>query len=53
LSELSGYQLRLNALTAGQGRYTLELSHFEAVPPNMQTQLMTQFKSRAAAHDDD
>ncbi len=53
LSELSGYQLRLNALTAGQGRYTLELSHHEAVPPNMQTQLMAQFKSRGSAHDDD
>ena len=53
LSELSGYQLRLNALTAGQGRYTLELSHHEAVPPHVQTQLMAQFKSRASAHDDD
>ena len=53
LSELSGYQLRLNALTAGQGRYTLELSHHEAVPPNMQTQLMAQFKNHSKAHDDD
>ncbi len=46
LSELSGYQLRLNALTAGQGRYTVELSHYEAVPPTVQTQLMAQFKVR-------
>ena len=53
LSELSGYQLRLNALTAGQGRYTLEPSHHEAVPPNMQTQLMTQFRSQTKAHDED
>ena len=49
MSELSGYQLRLNALTAGQGRYTVELSHHEAVPPNVQTQLVAQYK----AHDDD
>ena len=32
LSELAGYQSRLNAMTAGQGRYTIELSHYEPVP---------------------
>ena len=53
LSELSGYQLRLNALTAGQGRYTLEPSHHEAVPPSIQTQLMGQFRSQSKGHDDD
>jgi len=42
LSELSGYQSRLNAMTAGQGRYTIELSHYEAVPPQVQQQLMGQ-----------
>ena len=40
LSELSGYQVRLNALTSGQGRYTLALSHYEAAPPAVQQQLM-------------
>jgi elongation factor G len=40
MAELSGYQNRLNALTAGQGRYTLALSHYEAVPPNVQAQLV-------------
>ena len=39
LSELSGYQSRLNAMTSGQGRYTLELSHYEAVPPAVQQTL--------------
>ena len=34
MSELSGYQSRLNAMTGGQGRYTIELSHYEAVPPH-------------------
>ena len=38
--------LRLNALTAGQGRYTVALSHHEPVPPNVQTQLMALFKVR-------
>jgi elongation factor G len=45
LSELSGYQMRLNALTSGQGRYTVELSHYEAVPPGVQSQLMSQHKT--------
>ena len=44
LSELSGYQSRLNAMTSGQGRYTIELSHYEAVPPSIQQQLIGQFK---------
>jgi elongation factor G len=44
LSELSGYQSRLNALTSGQGRYTIELSHHEAVPPTVQQQLMAQYQ---------
>ena len=44
LSELSGYQLRLNALTSGQGRYTVDLSHYDAVPPAVQQQLVSQFQ---------
>ena len=43
-SELSGYQARLNGMTGGQGRYMIELSHYEAVPPAVQQQLMGQFK---------
>ncbi len=46
LSELSGYQARLNGMTGGQGRYTLALSHYEAVPPTVQAQLAAQFKPR-------
>jgi len=49
MSELTGYQTRLNAMTAGQGRYTLALSHYEAVPPNVQQQLTSNFK----VHDDE
>jgi elongation factor G len=44
LSELTGYQNRLNAMTAGQGRYTIELSHYEAVPPTVQQQLVSQYQ---------
>jgi elongation factor G len=44
LSELTGYQVRLNALTSGQGRFTLALSHYEAAPPVTQQQLTRDFK---------
>ncbi|NJK42520.1 MAG: elongation factor G [Aquincola sp.] len=46
LAELSGYQSRLNAMTAGQGRYALALSHYDPVPPTVQAQLTSQFKVR-------
>ncbi|MES2481088.1 MAG: elongation factor G [Pseudomonadota bacterium] len=46
LSELAGYQLRLNAMTSGQGHYTLALSHYDAVPPGVQQQLVGQFHVR-------
>jgi elongation factor G len=46
MSELASYQSRLNAMTSGQGRYTVELSHYEAVPPQVQAQLMGQHKVR-------
>jgi elongation factor G len=46
LSELVGYQIRLNAMTAGQGRYSIEMSHYEAVPPAVQQQLVSQHQVR-------
>ena len=49
LAELAGYQSRLNAMTSGQGRYTISLSHYEAVPPNVQQQLVAQHQ----VHDED
>jgi elongation factor G len=44
MSELAGYQSRLNAMTSGQGRYTIALSHYEAVPPTVQQQLVSAHK---------
>jgi elongation factor G len=44
LAELAGYQSRLNAMTAGQGRYSIALSHYEAVPPTVQQQLVAQYQ---------
>ena len=44
LSELNNYQARLKSVTAGQGSYVIELSHYEPVPPNVQQQLASQYK---------
>jgi elongation factor G len=49
LSELNGYQTRLNGLTGGQGRFTLQASHYDPVPAAVQQQLMGQYR----AHDDE
>jgi len=53
LSELDGYAGRLKAITQGQGSYSMELSHYEAVPPNVQQQLASDFKSKRKAEEED
>jgi elongation factor G len=50
LSELNGYGSRLKSWTGGQGTYSVEFSHYEQVPPNVQQQLMAQHK--APVHED-
>ena len=44
MAELADYQSRLNAMTAGQGAYSLALSHYEVVPPSVQQQLTSEHK---------
>ena len=44
LAELNDYQSRLKSLTGGEGTYTMELSHYDPVPPRKQQELMTAFK---------
>jgi elongation factor G len=39
LAELTDYAVRLKSLTAGEGTYTLDLSHYETVPPRRQQEL--------------
>jgi len=47
---VSDYQSRLRSVTGGQGAYTVEFSHYAAVPPSTQSQLASQFK---LAHEED
>ena len=44
LSELGSYQSELKSVTGGAGSYTMELSHYDPVPANIQQQLVTEFK---------
>jgi elongation factor G len=50
LAELNDYQVRLKALSGGEGTYTLELSHYDPVPPRRQQELAAAWKPHA--HDD-
>ncbi len=44
LSEVTQYNSQLKSVTAGQGSYSMELSHYEPTPPNVQQQVIAQFK---------
>ena len=50
LSELEGYAAELKSVTAGRGRYALDFSHYEPVPPHVQEKLVEAYKPR---HEED
>ena len=50
LAELEGYAAELKSMTAGRGRYSLDFSHYEPVPPAVQQKLMEAYRPR---HDED
>ena len=52
LSELSNYQARLKSVTAGQGSFSIELSHYDPVPPNIQKDLAAQHSKVAQADEE-
>ena len=53
-SEVSDYQSKLKSITGGAGSYAVELSHYEAVPPQAQQKLIADYKAtRPQAKDDD
>ena len=47
LAELTDYPTELKSMTGGRGRYSLDLSHYEAVPPAVQKQLSAAWKPHA------
>jgi elongation factor G len=44
LAELNDYQSRVKSLTGGEGAYTMELSHYDPVPPRKQQELTNAYK---------
>jgi len=52
LSELNNYQARLKSVTAGQGSYTMEFSHYDPVPPNVQKDLVAAHAKTAQAEEE-
>jgi len=47
LAEVTDYQNRLKALTGGEGSFTLQLSHYDPVPPRKQQELASAWKPAA------
>ena len=50
LSELEGYAAELKSVTAGRGRYAMDFSHYEPVPPQVQQKLVGSYKPK---HEED
>ena len=50
LSELEGYAAELKSVTAGRGRYSLDFSHYEPVPAQVQQKLVAAWQPR---HEED
>ncbi len=50
LSELEGYATELKSATAGRGRYAMDFSHYEPVPPPIQQRLVEAWRPR---HEED
>jgi elongation factor G len=50
MSELDGFAAELKSLTAGKGRYSLDFSHYEPVPPPVQQKLVEAYKPK---HEED
>jgi elongation factor G len=44
LGELDGYSARLKSVTGGHGSWSMQLSHYEQAPPQLQQQLVAEYK---------
>jgi elongation factor G len=47
LAEVADYHSRLSSITGGRGSYTLEFSHYEQVPGNIQQQIIAESQKPA------
>jgi elongation factor G len=49
LAEVTQYNSQLKSVTGGRGSYSMTLSHYEPVPPNVQQQVVAQYKKKKQA----
>ncbi len=47
LAEVTTYARGLSSMTGGQGSYTMEFSHYDVVPPNVQQEIVAKAKAKA------
>jgi elongation factor G len=52
LVELEGYSARLKSVTGGHGSWSMQLSHYEQAPPNLQQQLANEFRKSRKQEED-
>ena len=46
LAEMTNYQSQLKSVTGGQGSFAIEFSHYDQVSPNVQQQIVAQYKPK-------
>jgi len=46
LAEVTQYNSQLKSVTGGRGSYSMTLSHYELVPPNVQQQIVAQYAKK-------
>jgi len=46
LAEVTQYNSQLKSVTGGRGSYSMTLSHYELVPPNVQQQIVAQYTKK-------
>lgn len=51
LSEVTQYNSQLKSVTGGRGSYSMTLSHYELVPPNVQQQIIAQYGKKKEAEE--
>lgn len=49
LAEVTQYNSQLKSVTGGRGSYSMTLSHYEIVPPNIQQQIIAQYAKKKEA----
>ena len=52
LAEVTTYARSLSSMTGGQGSYSMEFSHYDVVPPNVQQEILAKAKMQEEEDED-